>query len=282
VNNGTSFASIVNLSNATGKISEGQLIIASGNYVYATWYEQDSGGRYDVYFISSSDNGSTFGNKVNLSLGDGNTLQPNPAISTAGGTVYVTWQDSTQGNDDILLRASISVPDVSLTYMAPSRNLAYSGVLANPIIVNVTAGNPGTVTASFVISVKANGTFIAANKTVTNLPPGGSQLVQFSWNTLSLARGNYTLTCYASQVTPPGETNLSNNVKTWSGTVNVKFKGDLNADCKVDISDLVLTAAAVGKTPSGPGFDQRTDLNNDGIVDITDVVLVATSFGQTC
>ncbi len=283
VNNGTSFASIVNLSNATGKNSGGQSVVASGGNVYVTWFEQDSLGSYDVYIISSSDNGSTFGNKVNLSLGDGNKSQPNPVISTAGGTVYVAWDDGTQGADDIFFRATISVaPDVSLTYMAPSRNLAYSGVSANPIIINVTAANPGQVTASFVVSVKANGTFIASNKTVTNLAPGASVLVQFSWNTFSLARGNYILTCYASQVVPAGETNLSNNVKTWSGIFKVRLKGDVSQDCMVDIIDLATVGSTFGKVTGDPGWNTAADLNNDGSINIVDLVIVAGNFGAAC
>src|SRR5437867_497053 len=121
-------------------------------------------------------------------------------MSASGSNVFVAWEDDSQGNGDILFRATIpAVPDVAVSYIGLPRTIAYSGVTANPIIVNVTAANPGPVTASFVVSVKANGTFIAANQTVSNLSPGGSILVQFNWNTASLARGNYTLVCYASQ-----------------------------------------------------------------------------------
>jgi len=282
-NNGTSFGSVVNLSNVVGKLSEGQQIAASGSNVYVTWYEQDSLTNSNVYLISSSDNGLTFGTKINLSQTTGNTLQPNPSISTAGGTVYVAWEDSTQGNDDVLFKATIpGLPDVAITYVGLPRTVAYANVPSNPIMVNVTASNPGPIAASFVVSVKANSTFIAANQTVTNLAPGATVPLQFSWNTASFAKGNYTLTCYATQVTPSGETNLANNVKIWLGPFAVRLKGDVHPDCRVDIADLSLVGAQFGKTPTTPGFLPAADLNNDGTINISDMVLVASVFGSAC
>ncbi len=178
------------------------------------------------------------------------------------------------------------LPDVAVTGFSVSRTFAYAGVGSNPIQLNVTAANEGGAPETFTVTVGYNSTIIASqNVTLSN---GKSTVVSFSWPTASLARGIYTLTAHASAVT--GETNLSNNNLTcpggtgcgWSGPFTVKLKGDVDGDCKVDITDLALVGIAFGKTIGQPGFNAAADLNNDGIINIVDLVLVASSFGQTC
>jgi len=120
---------------------------------------------------------------------------------------------------------------------------------------------------------------IASNASVTLLA-GASANVTFTWTTSALKRGVYLITAYASSV--PGETNLANNYYLWSGTFIVRLKGDVNNDCLVDISDLAITGANNGKTPTSPGYNPYTDINNDGAIDIADLVLIAASNGQHC
>ncbi len=286
-NNGASFASFAAplfLSDSTGTSPNPQLA-AVGTNVYLAW--QDRNSNNNVFFVSSSDKGASFGSRVNLSS-DTNTQLIIPTLAAAGANAYVAWPDDSPsiavgGSDDILFRGTVptsAIPDAAITSISPARTFAYSGVSANPIIVNVTTSNPGPVVASFVVSVKANGTFIGGNQTVTNLAPGASVLVQFSWNTASLVIGKYVLIAYASQVTPSGETNLSNNNLAWGGTFTAKLGGDVNGDCTVNILDLVAVGRAFQATTGQSGYDPAADLNYDGVINIVDLVLVAGSFGQ--
>jgi hypothetical protein len=57
--------------------------------------------------------------------------------------------------------------------------------------------------------------------------------------------------------------------------------GDLNKDCKIDISDL----AIVGKNYGFSGddnWDKRADLNSDGKVNIIDLAIIGQYFGKKC
>ncbi len=172
----------------------------------------------------------------------------------------------------------VPAPDVAVTLITTSRNGAYSGVLANPVLVNVTASNLGPQSASFFVSAKANSTVIG-NQTVT-VPQGQNMIVAFQWNTNALTRGTYVLTAQATRVS--GETNTSNNSVTDPTNFVVKLKGDVNGDCKVDIVDLSTVGSTFGKTSSTPGFNPNADLNNDDTISIVDLVLVAGNFGQVC
>ncbi len=281
-NSGASFGGIVNLSNSAGA-SNNPSILVSGSSVYVAWAESYLSS-IDVSFVSSDDNGATFGSVIDLSPTHGNGLTPTPTLAASGPNVYVAWQDDTQGNGDIFFRGAVSAPtvaDVSVTGIVLSRSFAYSGVPANPVSINVTASNPGTVGETFYVSVKANTTLLG-NQSVT-VAAGGSSIVTFTWYTASMPRGNYTLGAYASQVT--GETNLSNNYLSLSGLFPVLLKGDVNRDCTVNILDLALVGIAFTSTPGpppSPNWNPYSDLNNDKIVNIIDMVNVANNFNASC
>jgi len=254
--------------------------------------------------FANNDTVTTFGPAQNLSPTTGNLILPTPVIAVSGSNVYVAWQDITQGNGDVLFRGSGAppqIPDVAVMALNVSRTFAYSGVTANNLTVSVTASNPGQVTEAFTVSVKASNStdtntntkvniFIANNQTVNNLAPGASQVLQFSWNpagSLGNNLGNYMITAYA--LTMPGEANLSNNALAcpslagcgWSVPFKAKLKGDVNADCKVDIVDLATVGSTYGKTIGQPGYNAAADFNNSDTINIVDLVLVAGSYGQS-
>jgi hypothetical protein len=74
---------------------------SDGNDVYVVW-EQDG----DVMFRASHDGGETFGEILNLSNNDGDSIDPKVATSSDGQFVHVTWQDDTPGNDEIFYSRS--------------------------------------------------------------------------------------------------------------------------------------------------------------------------------
>jgi len=171
----------------------------------------------------------------------------------------------------------VSPPDVAVTGIVPSRGFAYNGVSSNPIQVNVTAANLGPIVETFFVSAKANSTLIG-NQTVT-LDPGKTTVVTYQWTTTSLARGVYILTAQASKV--PNEVDSSNNSFMGDNFI-VRFKGDVNGDCKVNIIDFSTVGGIFGKNRTQIGYIPDADLNNDGLINIIDLVIVAGNFGQTC
>jgi hypothetical protein len=58
--------------------------------------------------------------------------------------------------------------------------------------------------------------------------------------------------------------------------------GDLDADCDVDIVDIMLVASRWGSTEGSPNYDPRYDLDRDGDIDIVDIMTVAQHWGDVC
>lgn len=87
---GQTFGKIINLSNNSG-FSEHPQIAVNGSNVYVVWADNTSLNR-DVYLVSSTDGGQTFGNVTNLSNNTADSF--NQEISISGNNVYVTWLDS--------------------------------------------------------------------------------------------------------------------------------------------------------------------------------------------
>jgi len=156
-----------------------------------------------------------------------------------------------------------------------TRNFAYSGVsvAANPLQVNITVVNLGTLSENFAVFAKANTTLIG-NMTMITLLAGRTTIITFNWDTTPLAKGIYQLTANTTRIT--GNVNPG---KLFAGPFTVKLKGDVNGDHKVDISDLSIVGAQFGKTTTTPGFNNSSDINNDGQINIVDLVGVASNFG---
>ncbi len=79
-------------------------IATSGNNVYIAWWSNKTGND-EVMFRASTDNGVTFGNKINLS----NTTEADSQdaeIAASGNKVYVTWWERNQTSEEPVLRIS--------------------------------------------------------------------------------------------------------------------------------------------------------------------------------
>ena len=79
-------------------------IAISGNNVYIAWWSNKTGND-EVMFRASTDNGVTFGNKINLS----NTTEADSQdaeIAASGNKVYVTWWERNQTSEEPVLRIS--------------------------------------------------------------------------------------------------------------------------------------------------------------------------------
>ena len=79
-------------------------IAISGENVYITWWSNKTGNE-EVMFRTSTDNGITFGDKINLS----NTTEADSddaEIAASGNNVYVTWWERNETSDQPVLRIS--------------------------------------------------------------------------------------------------------------------------------------------------------------------------------
>jgi hypothetical protein len=93
---GQTFGDVINLSNNSG-FSEHPQVAINGNNVYIVWADNTSLNR-DVYLISSTDGGQTFGDVINLSNNGADSY--NQEISVFGNNVYVVWLDSQKNSQD--------------------------------------------------------------------------------------------------------------------------------------------------------------------------------------
>jgi hypothetical protein len=79
-------------------------IATSDNNVYITWWSNRTG-NFEVMFRASTDNGVTFGDKMNLS----NTTEADSddaEIAASGDSVYVTWWERNDTSDTPVARVS--------------------------------------------------------------------------------------------------------------------------------------------------------------------------------
>ena len=79
-------------------------IATSGDNVYITWWSNKTGNE-EVMFRASTDNGATFGDKINLS----NTTEADSddaEIAASGNNVYVSWWERNETSDTPVARVS--------------------------------------------------------------------------------------------------------------------------------------------------------------------------------
>ncbi len=164
--------------------------------------------------------------------------------------------------------------DISLDAIVPSKNVVGEGY---SLLINVTFKNQGTHTETFNLTIYANTTIIHTLRNIT-LPIGNSTTVTFTWNTTDYAKGNYTISAYATPV--DGETDLADNNFT-DGWVVVTIPGDVDGDFDVDIYDVVKITGIYGSKHGDPQFNPNSDLDDDGEIKIYDVVICTSHYGQS-
>lgn len=93
--NGATWKPTVNLSNTTGLAHEPSVAV-SGSNVYVAWMEEGHDNS-DVFVRRSTDNGSTWKSKVNLSNTCSGCLADIPEVAVSGSNVYVAWSGAGKG-----------------------------------------------------------------------------------------------------------------------------------------------------------------------------------------
>ncbi len=146
--------------------------------------------------------------------------------------------------------------------------------------VNVTVENQGSFAETFDVTAYASDLLNSypIGTTSVTLNSGENTVVTFTWDTHGFAFGNYTVWAQAQPVV--GETETGDNSYT-DGSVTVVHIGDVNADNKINILDIVRVAIAFGTKTGDPKWDPNADLNDDGKINILDIAIIAIHFGET-
>jgi hypothetical protein len=97
------FENATNLTNNDQDSVYGQ-VAAWDSSVYVIWQDSVSGRNYDIFIKKSIDNGTTFGEPLNISDNPG--FSEHPQLSVYGGNVYAVWADNTSGNKEVIFTRS--------------------------------------------------------------------------------------------------------------------------------------------------------------------------------
>ena len=234
--------------------------------------------RKTLSFETSGPDGTTGFITVTMPMDFNNTaikvfvddVEITPTITT-NGTHYFIYFEFIQSIHNITIRYAIV--DIALTNLTTSKTVVCQEYCIN---ITVTVENQGSSTENFEITVYANTTTIDT-KPVT-ITAWGSTTVIFTWNTSGFAKGNYTITAYATPVL--GETATADNTLVAEDEVCVSILGDLDADFDVDLYDAVKLLKIYGAKEGSPIYDPNCDIDGDGIIDLYDAVRLLTNYGK--
>ena len=219
------------------------------------------------------------------------------SLSSGSSTIITfAWNTTGFGKGDYTVSASASVvpgevdtadntklADKVVTILYLGHDLAIIGVEPFKTVVGqgysvyiaVTVKNYGVFSETFDTTVNANTTAIKTQP--VTLASGDSAKLTFTWNTAGFAKGNYTISAYATPVF--GEINEEDN-RFVDSLVLVSCVGDVNGDKKTSIADIVLVIGKFGTTPASPDWNPNCDIDGNDKVTIGDIVITIGNFGN--
>jgi hypothetical protein len=171
--------------------------------------------------------------------------------------------------------------DIAVTTVASLKTVVGQDCSCN---VNVTVSNQGGYDETFNVTVYANQTTI--EKQIITLPAGNFEILTFTWDATSYAKGNYTIKAVADSV--QGETDTADNTCI-NGVITVVIPGDVNADGVVEMMDFYILSQhymhtppdghMIGTQPYHECFN--ADVNSDGTIEMMDFFILSQHFMET-
>ena len=201
--NGSSFGSVQNLSGVTGSTAIGPIVKAYANNVYVTWVRNPQDGVYfdksvnfglsfappklvdpngheedmalagtsqvyltwdSIYFMNSSDNGTTFSTAVKINTACcPNAKSREPMLSASGKNVYITWTSNSNGPYEAYvavsqnLGANFTVTNLSGNFLG-ARELQISSSNSSEVYVNYRGKNTTRTVDEYINVSHDNGT----------------------------------------------------------------------------------------------------------------------------
>jgi thermitase len=181
-----------------------------------------------------------------------------------GDTPYFTGESD---KDNYPLMNPWAITKLTITKIETSKTVIGQGFAAT---ISITIENQGDLTETFNVEACVN-SIIIGTQTNMILAGGNSTIVDFTWNTSSFAKGNYTI---SASITPvPGEAPIH-------GLATVTIPGDVNGDFDVDLYDVVSICAAYNSKIGEPKYVSNYDINGDGKINLYDVVIACAHYGQ--
>jgi len=181
----------------------------------------------------------------------------------------IPGETDTADNTYINGQVAVGIHDVAVKNVTPSRTLVHRGYTQTEIYVEIK--NEGTFSETFTVTAYHNSTKIGT-QTLT-LSPNATATLTFTWNTLSVPYGHYTIKAEASPLIDESDT--TDNLFT-DGTVTITIPGDTTGDGIVDLSDITEINAHWYDPPviGLEGYQPNADINGDGRVNIFDAALI--------
>jgi peptide/nickel transport system substrate-binding protein len=139
--------------------------------------------------------------------------------------------------------------------------------------------NQGNFLERINVSILA-ASYIVRTETDLSLAAGERIILKFVWNTTKTAGSslprNCTLSASASPV--PGEANVENNNAICN--LRVSIKGDIDANGRVDITDVANAAKAFRASPGATVWNPEADVNENEKINIVDIAIIGKEFGK--
>jgi len=263
-----------------------------GNSIVITVVTQNNGTVAESTFDIKVSNGTTLiGTQTvtNLAAGDNKTLTFNWNTTGAplGQNTVTANATSVPGETNLgnnIKTGTVTVQpirhDVAITNLSFSTNSPKQG---DSIVITIVVKNNGTATENTFDVKVSNGTTLIGTQTVTSLSAGDTKSLIFNWNTSGAPLGQSTISANATAV--PGETDLSNNVKTGTLAVlsSTAKSADINGDGRFDMRDIAIVCWSFGTSSGDARWRDSADITGsqgvpDGAVDQFDIAAVVKHF----
>src|SRR2546427_6050763 len=248
--NGNSFSSPNNISNTLAGDSINPQVAASGNNVYVTWQDDNhSPGTYQIFTITSSNNGAIFGFSQQLSSTSG--ISSNPLVSASISNVYIVWQgDPGSGFNEVYFARSTNS---GVSYSAALDLSSDSGDSGSPSIAisgsNVDLSWIDSTTGSPEIFFKAsgdNGATFGSFKDLSNTPTFDSlepvtttsgTNVYVAWSETNTGTGNEDIFVISGSGTPSNDVTFDKSEYKQSQAATVRVIATaLNNTGNIDVN----------------------------------------------
>ena len=247
----------------------------------------------DIFLARSTDGGLSFGANIRVSdapfnpdlVFRGQFIGDYIGLASGPGTLHPVWADNRNVDSRFYLNQDVFTDvvkvgvyrDVTVNHLSLSRSSAYSGVQANPVLIEVGIANLGTQIEDITISTFLNSTSIST-LSITGLEPGRSVNATVQLNTSSLTRGVYRV---SATITNKGGENVTMN-NALDRILEVRCAGDANADGSVNFLDIGLVGLAFLANPPDPHWNPEVDINNDSSVNFLDLGIIGSNFLKQC
>jgi parallel beta-helix repeat protein len=252
------------------------------------WGNNVVGNDQQVYIANGSINNwnssyATGGNQ--WSDYNGSDCRNGPSQNLAGcdgiGDTPNVFDSSNRDNYPIMKRIPWNSDDIGVTCLGKVGSQGASSmktVIAEGTAVHfsVFVMNYGNDTETFNITTYVNSNLLETQTEIT-IAGKSYALANFTWNTSSFERGNYTIS--AQVTTVPGETDAEDNI--YMCAVAVGVVGDVDNNGIVNMLDVYNIALHFGAIVGQADYVSNYDIDDNGIINMLDLYVAAMHYGQT-